>query len=329
MATYRIYPSATPAGGGNADNYVWLGVEFYVTSACNLDAILWYQPASGTTNTQNRKGYLYQGDSLIGTVVAGPTAIAAPSGTGWQRLALTPSYALTPNTRYRAVIGHPNGGYPADANYFSSGPGGSGITNGPLVVPSAAAAQGNDQNVFTYDSADPPGYPNDSFNAGGYWVDVEVSDGSSTTPVSSDSDLRWRVMNRVTADHDFRWRVSSQVTSDPDLRWRVMNRVSSDLDARWATAGSVSADHDLRWAIQAPVTSDLDARWRSLQSLSTALDARWAVRGTAVGSLTLRWAVEGFLEPVSAAGAMDVRTRPRTEHVTRVSGPVHVTRLGP
>ena len=127
MATYRIYPSATPAGGGNADNYVWLGVEFYVTSACNLDAILWYQPASGTTNTQNRKGYLYQGDSLIGTVVAGPTAIAAPSGTGWQRLALTPSYALTPNTRYRAVIGHPNGGYPADANYFSSGPGGSGI----------------------------------------------------------------------------------------------------------------------------------------------------------------------------------------------------------
>lgn len=128
---------------------------------------------------------------------------------------------------------------------------------------------------------------------------------STTTPVSSDLDLRWVVSNVVTSDLDLRWRVANvvsqdldarwrvynQISSDLDARWRVANRVNSDLDLRWRVANLVSSDADLRWRVFNVVTSDLDARWRVYNALSNDLDLRWIVRNAVSQNLDLRWIV--------------------------------------
>ena len=56
-----------------------------------------------------------------------------------------------------------NGEYSADANYFTSA-----RTNGPLTAPSSSASGGN--GVYAYGSSNL--FPNSTFNASNYWVDV-------------------------------------------------------------------------------------------------------------------------------------------------------------
>jgi epidermal growth factor receptor substrate 15 len=182
-ATYTGYTTETPPSSGNSDSDVWLAVEFYVTEDCNLTAGYYWQPSSNT-NTNTRWGWLFQGDSVSGTAIA-ETDHVAPSGSGWQRLPYTTPVALTANTRYRMAVFFQGGGYAATTLFFDTGQ--PGLANGPLVVPPKPDAQGNDQNLYIYDSASPPPYPTDSFNSASYWVDVEVTTGGGPADVGNDT----------------------------------------------------------------------------------------------------------------------------------------------
>jgi hypothetical protein len=142
-------------------------VEFYVTSAGSLNAIRWWQPTTGSDGTA-RQVALY--DVATNQVVA-PVTGSAPAAPGWQETAITP-YALTPTTRYRAVVFHPAGQYAATADYFTALPD---ITNGILVVPGAPNATSNRQGCYDY--AGSLSFPNSAFNSGNYWVDVSVTAG--------------------------------------------------------------------------------------------------------------------------------------------------------
>lgn len=114
---------------------------------------------------------------------------------------------------------------------------------------------------------------------------------ATTTTITSDLDLRWRVANLVTSDADLRWRVTNTITSDVDLRWRVYNSLSSDVDLRWRTSQQVTSDVDLRWRTAQLVNSDLDLRWRTAQLVNSNLDLRWAVRSVVTSDLDARWRV--------------------------------------
>lgn len=148
---------------------------------------------------------------------------------------------------------------------------------------------------------------------------------ATTTSVSSDLDMRWRVANSVSKDADIRWRVTSSVSSDLDLRYRITNRVTADLDTRWRVANRVTADADLRWRVAqevssdvdlrwrvlpslAQVSSDLDIRWRVLAAVSRDLDARWRVLGLAATDLDLRWRVNGVVA-TQVSNDLDLRYR--------------------
>jgi hypothetical protein len=163
---YRAFELASPSTTAIADPAaVSLGVEFYVTSACNLTDIYWWQPTTGSDASARTVALFITPD--ITQVVSNVTG-DAPVVPGWQSVAVGP-YALTPLTRYVAVVYHPGGSYSAAASYFT----GADIVNGPLVVPGAANATNTEQGTYAYGGA--LAFPTEFFGSANYWVDVSVT----------------------------------------------------------------------------------------------------------------------------------------------------------
>ncbi len=177
---YQLFPSDVPTGGGDVGNDVGspvsVGVEFIVTAAAQLTAIRWWQPNT-TNDASSRDVALYEVTGLTtGTLVAsGPSA--APVGTGWQVATFSSPPTLGTfagdGKTYRAVVYHPNGGYPATGSYWASGNGAAGITTGPLTAPNATNAVNSCQGSFNY-AGSGISFPDEGFGGGNYWVDVSV-----------------------------------------------------------------------------------------------------------------------------------------------------------
>ncbi len=174
MADYTIWPATNGPSSSSADSPVNLATEFYVTSTAWLKAIRFYRADTAITGSvQGRVWQAINGSS--GSAVSGTDVTFSLSGTGWQQANLATPVQLTANTRYKAACLFPSG-YSATANYWSSGGGSSGHTNGILVAPNnAGSVAGDTQGCYAYNAT--LTYPtNGSPNAGCYWVDVVVTD---------------------------------------------------------------------------------------------------------------------------------------------------------
>lgn len=154
------------------------------------------------------------------------------------------------------------------------------------------------------------------------WVEFSqnlVWDTPSTTPVSSDLDVRWSVRSLVTADLDARWSVRGLVTADLDARWSVRNQVTASLDVRWSVRNRVTSDLDARWSVRNRITADADLRWSVRSRVQTDLDARWRVFGTATQDADLRWRVLGLV-----ASDVDLRWRVADGGAAQVSSDLSI-----
>ena len=75
---------------------------------------------------------------------------------------------MTAGTTYVASYFAPDGGYSYTAGGLASA-----VTNGPLTAPaSSSVSPGN--GVYNYGSS--PSFPNSSYNAANYWVDVDFTE---------------------------------------------------------------------------------------------------------------------------------------------------------
>jgi hypothetical protein len=135
-----------------------LGVQF--TPAVNgwIAGIRFYK---GSGNTGTHTGALW---TASGTLL-GKVTFTSESASGWQEADFSSPIAVTAGTTYVASYFAPNGDYSVDPAYFAN----SGVTNGPLTAPqSSTVSPGN--GVYSYGSS--PAFPNSTYNAGNYWVDV-------------------------------------------------------------------------------------------------------------------------------------------------------------
>jgi hypothetical protein len=182
MATYRLWPATDGPDDPISDLTAYtLGVEFYVTEECDLNAFYFWLPTGGSTTSRTFRLYeitgLNTGDEVADTeVVTGSGGVWTADA--WNRFALDAPVALTPDQRYRAGLWMPGAvdlRYSATSNYWSSGAGAAGITNGPLEAPQASEATDEDQGQFI----DADDYPSLSFNSANYWIDVEVEDAAA------------------------------------------------------------------------------------------------------------------------------------------------------
>lgn len=174
MADFRIWPATDGPAFAFEDDPVNLGTEFYVTQTCWLKQIHCWRGDTAMDGTVLGRVWIASGGSA-GTALAGTDVTFTLSGTGWQTATLATPVQLTANVRYRASI-HAPSGYTGSGNYWTSGAGSAGHTNGPLVAPSSGPGghQSGTQGSFAYSAG--YAFPNSTFQGGNYWVDVTVTD---------------------------------------------------------------------------------------------------------------------------------------------------------
>ncbi|MGC4053271.1 MAG: DUF4082 domain-containing protein [Paludibaculum sp.] len=129
-----------------------LGVRFY----------------KGSTNTGTHSGHLW---TKNGTILAS-VKFTGESSSGWQQANFSSPVAISANTTYIISYLAPKGGYPFDVNYFAT----NGVDNGPLHALSTTEEGGND--VYKYGGV---AFPNSTWKAANYWVDVVFNTVPSTT----------------------------------------------------------------------------------------------------------------------------------------------------
>ncbi len=180
--SYRLWPGMpVPLSTiqDSAANFT-LATEFTLSSSCAVNNIWFYTPP-GTSQLPTECG-IWQVSSK--TLVAGsgnpaPTWSGA-AGSGW--VACGYSGLTLPAGDYKVAVfngaANPQMWNLATLNYWSEGPGGNGITVGPLSAPNLANATSPGQGSYNAGTAFhwPDTYATGS--APSYWVDIEV------TPVS-------------------------------------------------------------------------------------------------------------------------------------------------
>jgi len=163
------------SGGGSlaADtNTYTMGVQFSVSLAgCTLTG-MWFFSASGAGSLPETIAlFAVSGGTLLHSESA---TWSGAAGSGWVRASFSSPPSLTSGTAYVGAV-YDSGGfnwYSGTHDYWDTGAGSGGITNGPLSAPNnAGAAHGQD----AFDGSGPLAFPTSSFQATNYWMDPEVT----------------------------------------------------------------------------------------------------------------------------------------------------------
>ena len=169
-STYTVFATTvTPEEPTNNDGQgIVLGMKFRATQVGVITGVRYYK-GTGTTGTHT--GHLWSGTgTLLGT-----TTFTGETAAGWQQAAFTTPITINANTTYVVSLFSPSGQYAASDPYFSSA-----VVNGPL----RALANGEDGPNGLYKYSATSVFPNSSFNASNYFVDVVFSTGSGTQAVA-------------------------------------------------------------------------------------------------------------------------------------------------
>jgi hypothetical protein len=147
-------PAVASSGDTSSGN---LGVQFTPSVSGWIAGIRFYK---GSGNTGTHVGELW---TASGTQL-GQVTFTNESASGWQEADFSAPIAVTAGTTYVASYFDPNGNYSYTAAGFASA-----VTNGPLTAPqSSAVSPGN--GLYNYGGS--ASFPNSTYNANNYWVDV-------------------------------------------------------------------------------------------------------------------------------------------------------------
>jgi hypothetical protein len=166
-----IWPATAVPGTVDAgpDSAVELGVKFRSDVPGSISGIRFYK---ATANTGTHSGHLW---SSAGTLLASAT-FTGESASGWQQVNFATPVAIASNTvyvaSYYAAVGH----YSLNGSYFAS----KGVDNPPLHALTNGVSGGNGVYAYSTSSA----FPNQTYNAANYWVDVVFQPGAALTLTS-------------------------------------------------------------------------------------------------------------------------------------------------
>jgi hypothetical protein len=222
--------SATPANEAESGdpNPVELGVRFRPQVDGQLTGIRFFK---GTTNTGTHVGHLW---TNAGTMLAQAT-FANETPRGWQEVTFADPVPVTADTTYVASYHAPNGNYAWNNSYFAT----AGVDNPPLTALATGVDGGN--GVFAYGGSGT--FPNGTFQATNYWVDVVFQTNTvDTTPP--------RVTDTSPADGATAVAQGTNVTAT----------FSEPMDAATITAGNVELRGPGGATVSAEVSYDVGTR---------------------------------------------------------------------
>ncbi len=149
--------SVTPdtVDGGDPGANVELGTKFTADVSGSVTGVRFYKSAE---NTGTHTGSLWNAGKLLATVT-----FAGESESGWQQATFSTPVKINAGqtyvVSYHTTVGH----YSLDSNYFDNQ-----YRSGPLHVPASGTTSGGN-GVYHYGTS---AFPNESFHAANYWVDL-------------------------------------------------------------------------------------------------------------------------------------------------------------
>ncbi len=168
--------STTPAIVTDPDSApIEVGVKFVPGQAGQITGIRFYK---GPQNLGTHVGNLW---NATGTQLLGTANFTNETASGWQQVNFANPVTVTAGTTYVASYFAPQGKYSVNENYFNSA-----FTNGPLTALATGTSGGNGVYRYTGTSA----FPNSTFAASNYWVDVVFQTGPVNQPPVANPDAR-------------------------------------------------------------------------------------------------------------------------------------------
>lgn len=172
----------------DADPYT-MGIQFSVSQAGTLGGIWFYSPPGAADLPQTIALYTVFNETPIHQETA---TWSSYSGNGWVYAAFSSPLLLQTNTSYIACVCQANSvsWYSATRNYWDTGPGASGIANGPLAAPRAADSVNGQDSFFQSNTLS---YPSSNYLSTNYWIDVSFAPGENAydETVSADTPVAW------------------------------------------------------------------------------------------------------------------------------------------
>jgi hypothetical protein len=227
-----IWDNATvpSIAASNDANPVALGLKFRSDVDGFVTGIRFYK---SPLNVTPHVGSLW---TASGTLLAS-VSFTNETASGWQQASLSAPVPITAGTVYVASYHTTAGRYAADSGFFAT----SEIVSGPLHGLQNGAAGGN--GVFAYGTS--MAFPNNSFNATNYWVDVAVAVGPATfagsiwNNATTPSVTAWNDSNAVAVGMKFRSDNNGFVTG---IRfYKGTENVPPHVGNLWAANGTLLA----------------------------------------------------------------------------------------
>jgi O-glycosyl hydrolase len=167
--SYHLFGDATPPITAWRDsNAVELGVKFITNGSMQVQGVRFYK---GFGNKGTHSAHLW---NSAGTLLASQN-FANENDSGWQTVLFAAPVRVNAGQIYTASYFAPQGHYAADVSGLEDG---RGLVTDPVYAPSNCAAGGN--GVYVY--AEKGGFPNDSYRATNYYVDVILTPETNPAP---------------------------------------------------------------------------------------------------------------------------------------------------
>ena len=205
-------------------NSVELGVQFTASADGSISGLQFYK---GPENTGPHVASLWTADGML----LATATFTDETSSGWQQVSFATPVAITAGTTYVASY-HTSGNYSAGPGYFDDP-----LTEGPLSAPAAAG-------VYAY--GPDTTFPDQTFNANNYWVDVVFNVPVTITALTLDSGN-----GTLTDNHDGTWTYTPAANDDSAASFSY---TASD----GTLSASSTASLDLTPVNDAPVASPVD-----------------------------------------------------------------------
>ena len=219
-AFFTVWPSTAVPGtvDGNDSGAVELGMKFRADIPGLVSGVRFYKSAA---NTGTHIGNLW---TSTGTLL-GSVTFTNETSSGWQQANFAAPIPIAANTTYIVSYHAPNGRYSINTNFFTS----SEVNNPPL----RALQNGVDgpNGVYRYGSTS--GFPNLSWNASNYWVDVVFAEDDQPPAISNVSAAT------TTSTATITWTTNKAATSRVDYGTSASALNQSAASSSMVTAHSI------------------------------------------------------------------------------------------
>ena len=273
-----IWSNTTVPGvvDGGPDNAAELGVKFKSDVNGTITGIRFYKAGA---NTGTHVGNLWASNGLqLATVT-----FSNETASGWQQALFSTPVAITSNTVYVASYHANDGHYSADNNYFP----GKGANNPPLHALTNSAASPN--GVYAYGASSV--FPNQTWNAANYWVDVVFQAGPPPPPPAlmsimvtpTNSIILTGASQQFTATGTYSDGSTQNITSQ--ATWASSNTVVATINTAGLATGNSAGDATISAALTGVTGSALLAVQTSPLTIGTTSLSNGIVNAAYTGTL--------------------------------------------